>query len=188
MEKKCVHKFLMYFSVFLPGMIEATTGCCGFNDNNVTCIKCCNNYHMVENTCKECTVGSWGDNCTNVCPYPFFGDGCTNKCGCNKTMCNKEKGCLNLAENVTSEQKTSEQKTYHSSIPFSKKMFIAIGAAVGMSLLALVLLFILLHRKRGVDVLSYIDNHTLQILRHQVNLRGISGRMNSLGKFLRTDK
>ena len=93
-----------------------------------------------------------------------------------------------LAENVTLEQKTSEQKTYHSSIPFSKKMFIAIGAAVGMSLLALVLLFILLHRKRGVDVLSYIDNHTLQILRHEVNLRGISGRMNSLGKFLRTDK
>ena len=92
-----------------------------------------------------------------------------------------------LAENVTLEQKTSEQKTYHSSIPFSKKMFIAIGAAVGMSLLALVLLFIL-HRKRGVDVLTYIDNHTLQILRHQVNLRGISGRMNSLGKFLRTDK
>lgn len=38
MEKKCVHKFLMYFSVFLPGMIEATTGCCGFNDNNVTCM------------------------------------------------------------------------------------------------------------------------------------------------------
>ena len=37
MEKKCVHKFLMYFSVFLPGMIEAT-GCCGFNDNNVTCM------------------------------------------------------------------------------------------------------------------------------------------------------
>ena len=37
MEKKCVHKFLMYFSVFLPGMIEAT-GCCELNDNNVTCM------------------------------------------------------------------------------------------------------------------------------------------------------
>ena len=47
----------------------------------------------------ECTVGSWGDNCTNVCPYPFFGDGCTNICGCNQTMCNKEKGCLNLGKN-----------------------------------------------------------------------------------------
>ena len=89
------------------------------------------------------------------------------------------------AENVTSE---SEQKTVHKSTPFSKKMFIAIGAAMGMGLLAFVLLFILLHRKRGVDVLSYIDNHTLQILRNQVNLRGIQGRMQSLAKLIRTDK
>ena len=67
-------------------------------------------------------------------------------------------------------------------------MFIAIGAAMGMGLLAFVLLMILLHRKRGVDVLSYIDIHTLQILRHQVNLRGIQGRMQSLAKLIRTDK
>ena len=87
------------------------------------------------------------------------------------------------AENVT-----SEQKTVHKSTPFSKKMFIAIGSAMGMGLLAFVLLFILLHRRRGVDVLSYIDNHTLQILRNQVNLRGIQGRMQSLAKLIRTDK
>ena len=33
----CVHKFLMYFSVFVPGMIEAK-GCCGFINNNDTCM------------------------------------------------------------------------------------------------------------------------------------------------------
>ena len=34
---KCVHKFLVYFSVFVPGMIEAK-GCCGFINNNDTCM------------------------------------------------------------------------------------------------------------------------------------------------------
>ena len=101
-----------------------------------------------------------------------------------------------LAENVSPEEKTvnnsaenvtSEQKADHGSTPFSK-MFTAIVATVGMSLLAVVLLLILLHRKRGLDVLSYIDNHTLQILRHQVNLRGIQGRMQSLAKLIHTDK
>ena len=35
--EKFVHKFLLYFSVFVPGMFE-TTGCCGFNDDTVTCM------------------------------------------------------------------------------------------------------------------------------------------------------
>ena len=50
----------------------------------------------------ECTVGSWGDNCSNVCPYPFFGDRCGSKCECNETMCHERKGCLNPGKNFSS--------------------------------------------------------------------------------------
>ena len=53
MEKKCVHKFLKYFSVFLRGMIEAT-GCCGFNDNNVTCMLVRNGLFIYFKGCMNC--------------------------------------------------------------------------------------------------------------------------------------
>ncbi|XP_052680044.1 uncharacterized protein LOC128160742 [Crassostrea angulata] len=44
--------------------------------------RCLTNYYKENGDCKECPLGYFGDNCTNICPSSYYGRLCFHKCKC----------------------------------------------------------------------------------------------------------
>nr|XP_022338906.1 uncharacterized protein LOC111134297 [Crassostrea virginica] len=85
---------LIVLSVYLCVTVAYDySGCCGKRIDN-SCLKCCNNYHLVGDTCKECQPGLWGNNYSIKCQYPYLGRKCIQKCECDEDICSAVKGCL----------------------------------------------------------------------------------------------
>ncbi|XP_052706526.1 scavenger receptor class F member 2-like isoform X2 [Crassostrea angulata] len=57
-------------------------------------IQCCRNYILDGKSCKECSPGTFGYNCTEDCPPQFYGRFCREKCSC--CPCDKINGCLKM--------------------------------------------------------------------------------------------
>ncbi|XP_022340277.2 uncharacterized protein LOC111134957 [Crassostrea virginica] len=165
-------------------------GCCGESIKG-SCTKCCNNYRFVNDICEVCPNGTWFHNCSKPCPRLRFGRTCHQTCSCDENMCNAVTGCH---DSVTTHNSLStrnahyenSQTTASSTVPEAKiylstqrvagqaddrlsiqTIIIAVCAALGMSLLAILLLVIVLYRKRGMDSVLNINTHELQIIRPQ---------------------
>ncbi|XP_062608200.1 uncharacterized protein LOC134270036 isoform X2 [Saccostrea cucullata] len=74
-----------------PNEFKGESGICGSLDNGMP--KCCTHYHLVNGTCRECTRGYFGSNCT-PCKYPAYGLSCRSTCECLENLCNHKTGCL----------------------------------------------------------------------------------------------
>ncbi|XP_078337206.1 uncharacterized protein LOC111133864 isoform X3 [Crassostrea virginica] len=166
-----------------------SSGCCE-NSIKGSCTKCCPNYHMVNDICEVCPNGTWSDNCSQPCPRLTFGSGCSQTCSCDENMCDAVTGCHDSTTNkslstrnlsykssqVTISSTAQEANIYVSTQKVAGKAeerfsiqttIIAVSAAFGMSLFAILLLVILLYRKRGMDSVLNINTHELQIIRRQ---------------------
>ncbi|XP_056004299.1 protein draper-like [Ostrea edulis] len=75
------------------GKCSVELGYCRNRTGNITKL-CCNNYFYVNNTCTECPIGTYGDNCSEICSNGFYGKICAEKCECqpNET-CDPKHGC-----------------------------------------------------------------------------------------------
>ncbi|XP_062608199.1 uncharacterized protein LOC134270036 isoform X1 [Saccostrea cucullata] len=81
-----------------PNEFKGESGICGSLDNGMP--KCCTHYHLVNGTCRECTRGYFGSNCT-PCKYPAYGLSCRSTCECLENLCNHKTGCLESEESTT---------------------------------------------------------------------------------------
>lgn len=68
------------------------------NDSQGNPIECCQNYILDGKSCKECSPGTYGNNCTEDCPPKFYGRFCREKCSCSS--CDKINGCLKMTNFV----------------------------------------------------------------------------------------
>ncbi|XP_078337208.1 uncharacterized protein LOC111133864 isoform X5 [Crassostrea virginica] len=165
-----------------------SSGCCE-NSIKGSCTKCCPNYHMVNDICEDCPKGTRSDNCSKPCPRLRFGRKCLQTCSCDENMCDAVTGCNDsmITHNSLSTRNAhykNAQTTASSMVQeiyqFNQRVagrnedkfsiqttIIAVSAALGISLLAILLLVILLYRKRGMDSLLNINTHELQIIRRQ---------------------
>ncbi|XP_062594220.1 uncharacterized protein LOC134255725 [Saccostrea cucullata] len=81
---------------------NADFGCCG-QYNNGSCWKCCNNFELINGTCRVCDPGLWGVNCSMNCSYPYYGDLCIKLCStCSEKDCDPALGCTVKETSVTS--------------------------------------------------------------------------------------
>lgn len=60
---------------------------------------CLTNHYKDGNDCKECPVGYFGDNCTNICPSSYFGRLCVHECECSP--CHYIYGCVKHVADTT---------------------------------------------------------------------------------------
>ncbi|XP_052677345.1 protein draper-like [Crassostrea angulata] len=54
-------------------------------------LECSTNYYKDGNECKECPVGYYNDNCSDICPLSYYGPRCAQKCDC--LPCHHVYGC-----------------------------------------------------------------------------------------------
>lgn len=68
------------------------------NDSKGNPLECCQNYIFDGKSCKECSPGTYGNNCTKDCPPQFYGRFCREKCSC--CPCDKIFGCLKMTNSA----------------------------------------------------------------------------------------
>ncbi|XP_062583218.1 uncharacterized protein LOC134244986 [Saccostrea cucullata] len=56
-------------------------------------LNCCYNFYLIEEQCKPCNDGYFGDNCSVKCKYPEYGKSCGQRCTCPSEQCNHVYGC-----------------------------------------------------------------------------------------------
>nr|XP_034304588.1 uncharacterized protein LOC109618160 [Crassostrea gigas] len=84
--------------------------------------RCLTNNYRDGGDCKECPVGYFGENCTNICPPSYYGHMCVHKCKCSP--CHHIYGCvsttpLRVADTTSSSYsyETKDETTDRSQIP-----------------------------------------------------------------------
>ncbi|XP_048769999.2 platelet endothelial aggregation receptor 1-like [Ostrea edulis] len=91
--------------------------------------RCCDGYIFdpANATCKRCSPGYFGVNCSTQCPYPLYGHTCQSVCLCNMDACSPANGCLHVvtAEATTkplsTEEEDKETTSHHSQATVTKR-------------------------------------------------------------------
>eukprot|EP00105_Crassostrea_gigas_P045994 XP_019930142.1 PREDICTED: uncharacterized protein LOC109621016 [Crassostrea gigas] len=86
-------RMILYFvNLFLfIRYTEENVGC-----NKVSSNPCCVDQYLneVNNSCIECSYGTFGINCKQSCPSGYYGRLCRSFCECNATECHHVTGCI----------------------------------------------------------------------------------------------
>ncbi|XP_061187980.1 uncharacterized protein LOC133196046 [Saccostrea echinata] len=97
--------------------------------------KCCTHYHLVNGSCKECTSGYFGSNCT-PCRFPAYGLSCRSTCHCLENLCNHKIGCLESEQSTTT---TAKQIIFSTEdITFSRSRAITTFTSRELSVIGLI--------------------------------------------------
>ncbi|XP_062594339.1 uncharacterized protein LOC134255811 [Saccostrea cucullata] len=171
--------------VLLPVCLSVTSthyeqGCCEKSPEKL-CLKCCNNYLLINGTCYECDPGRWNKNCSDLCVYPYYGDLCISVCDCDPHLCHTITGCSNEAPNTTetslvevdnklknivqSRNKNGEPISNIRNISHLQIILLVGGTALGCCILTIILLVIIIIRRQQTGRDLDADYHELRMLR-----------------------
>ncbi|XP_052712825.1 uncharacterized protein LOC128186901, partial [Crassostrea angulata] len=90
--------WLVCFALELSNV--TSQGCCGGNNTEGICSKCCSSFQLTNGKCEECPQGFYSANCSKACDYPYYGKRCSSSCNnypnnCSEAYCNSTHGCQN---------------------------------------------------------------------------------------------